>query len=246
MQAKLITIGIQIVRTVPKGQNLIAVIKSKHPSHKTSRWRRITSQRAHLPCAAVDIPCKIGRYPVSNDGEHTERTIDYNLRYYQSNLEPNVEMAISIQDQQRIFLAYRALFEGQNAHVRQPKAIRKILISSKKSSSPLVLSLGLDRVVSVIKGLLERGIFSSELKAKLAFPVLYETSPEQDARHEASDAGAAREEAEALQEVEALDNTVVEEADAEVSKFEDVSLDKERKLPAAVESLECPVSDNQC
>lgn len=175
----------------------------------------------------------------------TERTLDYNLRYYQSNLEPNVEMAISIQDQQRIFLAYRALFEGQNAHVRQPKAIRKILISSKKSSSPLVLSLGLDRVVSVLKGLLERGIFSSELKAKLAFPVLYETSPEQDARHEASDAGAAREEAEALQEVEALDNAVVEEADAEVSKFEDVSLDKERKLPAAVESLECPVSDNQ-
>ena len=52
-------------------------------------------------------------------------------------------------------------------------------------------------------------------------------------------------EAEALQEVEALDNAVVEEADAEVSKFEDISLDKERKLPAAVESLECAVSDNQ-
>lgn len=70
VQAKLITIGIQTVRTVPKGQNLIAVIKSKHPSHQTSRWRRITSQRSPLPCAAVDIPCKIDRYPVSNDGEH--------------------------------------------------------------------------------------------------------------------------------------------------------------------------------
>ena len=166
-----------------------------------------------------------------------ERSINYDLMYYKSTLEPNIEMAISIQDQQRIFLAYRALFEGQNAQVRQPKAIRKILNSSKKSASPLVQSLGLERVVCVLKGLLERGIFSSEIKAKLAFPVLYETSPEQDARHEASDAGAAKEEAEALQEVEALDNAVVE-ARAEVSEFEDASLDEENELPAAVESPE--------
>lgn len=127
-----------------------------------------------------------------------ERSINYDLRYYQSNLEPNIEMAISIQDQQRIFLAYRALFEGQNSHVRQPKAIRKILKTSKNSSSSLVQNLGFDEVVSMLKGLLERGIFSSELKAKLVFPPLYETSPEQDTCHEASDAGAAKEEAEVL------------------------------------------------
>ena len=173
-----------------------------------------------------------------------ERNINYDLRYYQSTLEPNVEMAISIQDQQRIFLAYRALFEGQNAQVRQPKAIRKVLRSRKKSSSPLVQSLGLDKVVSVLKGLLERGIFSSELKAKLAFPILYETSPEQDARHEASDTGAAKEEAEALQEVEALDNAAVQEAGVEVLEFEDASSDEESNPPAAIESLEGPKTND--
>ncbi len=66
--AKLITIGIRTVRIVAKGQNLTAVIKSKHPSHQISRWRRMTSHRAPLPCAAIEIPCKIDRYPVSNDG----------------------------------------------------------------------------------------------------------------------------------------------------------------------------------
>ena len=169
-----------------------------------------------------------------------ERSIDYDLRYYQSTLEPNVEMAISIQDQQRIFLAYRALFEGQNGQVRQPKTIKKILKTSKNSSSPLAKSLSLDKVVSVLKGLLERGVFSSELNAKLAFPVLYKTSPEQDARHEASDEGAAKEEAEALQEVEALDSAAVEEAGAEIFDIEDASLNEEIKLPATIESLNGP------
>lgn len=155
-------------------------------------------------------------------------------------------MAISIQDQQRIFLAYRALFAGQNAQVRQAKTIRKILISSKTLSSPLVQKLGLDKVVSVLKELLQRKVFSSELKAKLAFPVLYETSPEQNARHEASDVGAAKEEAEALQEVEALDNAVLDGDGAGVFEFEETGFEEESKLPAAVNGCWGPVSDIQC
>ena len=165
-----------------------------------------------------------------------ERSIEYNLRYYQSNLEPNVEMAISIQDKQKVFLAYRALFEGQNSHVRQPKVIRKILTSSsKKPASPLVKGLGLDKVVAVLKELLESGVFLSELKAKLAFPVLYETSPEQEARHEASDAGAARDEAEALQEVEASDEIPVEVPDAETFEDENARPNKSSKLSAGIQ-----------
>ncbi|KAL8939705.1 MAG: hypothetical protein Q9216_003219 [Gyalolechia sp. 2 TL-2023] len=171
----------------------------------------------------------------------SKRDIAYDLIYYQSNLEPYVEMSISIQDQQRIFLAYRALFEGQNAQVRQPKKIRNILISSKTSSSPLVQSIGFDKVVTVLRGLLERKVFSSELKAKLAFPILYETSPEQNARHEASDAGAAKEEAEALQEVEALDNAVVDEDTAGVLEFGDADMEE----TAAVNGFGDPAMDNQ-
>ena len=94
----------------------------------------------------------------------------------------------------------------------------------------------------MLKELLERGIFSSELKAKLAFPVLYEISPQQDARHEASDAGAAREEAEALQEVEALDNCPVENTEAGAFNFEDASLNEGSELPVAIEG---PEANNQ-
>ena len=45
------------------------MIKSKQPLRQKSRWRRITSQRAHLPCAAVEIPRKINRDPVSHNGK---------------------------------------------------------------------------------------------------------------------------------------------------------------------------------
>ena len=156
--------------------------------------------------------------------ESYEREINYNLKYYESSLEPNLEMSISIQDQQRVFLAYRALFQGQNSQIRQPKAIRKIL-TSRSTKSTLVKSIGIEKVVSILKLLLEKGIFSSELKAKLAFPILYETSPEQDARREASDVGAAKEEAEALHEVEALDNTAAE-GEGEEEKEEEEDHDK--------------------
>lgn len=148
-----------------------------------------------------------------------ERGPNFDTTYYSSTLEPNVEMSFSIHDQQRVFVAYRALFDGPNAQVRKSTAIQKVLTSgnigkakrkdgnpSSISLSPTVSSLGLSKVVAILKVLLERGIFASELKAKLAFPSLYMTSPEQDARHEASDAGAARTEAEAMQEAQKLNN----------------------------------------
>ena len=148
-----------------------------------------------------------------------KRTLDYDLQYYQSILEPDVKMAVSIEDRQRVFLAYRALFEGQNAQVRQPKAIKRLINENKKSSTTLIGSFGLDKVVAILKTLLECEVFSSELKAKMAFPVLYKTSPEQDARHEASEAGAARVEAEELQEVECRANRGDTEAFVEEEAF---------------------------
>ena len=154
-------------------------------------------------------------------------------------------MIIFIENQQKIFLVYRALFEEQNAHVRQFKTIRKILIFSKKSSSLLILSFELDKVIFVFKRFLEKSIFSSKLKIKFAFSVFYEIFSEQDARHETSNANAAREKAKTLQEIEILNNVVIKKVDAEIFKFENVNLNKKRKLFAAIESLECFVSDNQ-
>lgn len=166
------------------------------------------------------------------------RDIHFNFQHCQSTPEPGIKMSVSIKDREEIFLAYRPLFEGQKAQVRNPKTIRKILNLSKNTSSPFMHNVGFDAVVSTVKGLLEEGVFSSELKARLAFPALYQTSREQDARHEASDAGAAREEAEALQEVKALDDATVEGAGDEAFAVGDDGLLEEGGLPAGVERLQ--------
>ena len=57
------------MKNVPKGQNLMAIMKSKQPSHQIYRWRRMTKNRASLPCSAVEIFRKIDRHPVSNDDQ---------------------------------------------------------------------------------------------------------------------------------------------------------------------------------
>lgn len=114
-------------------------------------------------------------------------------------------MSHSIHDQQRVFLAYRALFDGQNSLIRRQKKIKQLAESHANSTRPLVQSLGLGNVVAILKDLLEREIFSSELKAKLAFPRLFQTSAAQEAQHSRSEAGAAESEERAFQQVQILD-----------------------------------------
>ena len=92
---------------------------------------------------------------------------------------------------------------------------------------------------------MKKTYFSQNSKAKLAFPVLYETSPEQDARHEISNIGAAREEAEALHKIEALVNAAVEGAGAEAFEFEAATLNDKRKLSTAFESIDDATSNVQ-
>jgi hypothetical protein len=44
--------------------------------HKTSIWQLLTSQRANLPCTAIQISCKIHqRIPVSSEGERRETPV---------------------------------------------------------------------------------------------------------------------------------------------------------------------------
>ena len=69
VQTKLITIKIQTVKIVSKSQNRMIVIKSKHFSHQTFRWRQIINQRTLLSCATIEISCKIDKYFVFNDDE---------------------------------------------------------------------------------------------------------------------------------------------------------------------------------
>ena len=120
--------------------------------------------------------------------------------------------------EERVFLAYRAVFEGNNALIRQQKPIQKLVQKHRASAKTLLKSLGEQQIIGTLKVLLERKVFQSELEAKLAFPKLFTISSSQNVQHIASEADAARSEAEALEDVasvggnddDAQDNVVVE------------------------------------
>ncbi len=111
-----------------------------------------------------------------------------------------------MEDEHRIFLAYRAIFEGNSAQIRQPKVIMKVVVHHRASTQTLLKSLGEKHIVDTLKSLLERKVFQSELEAKLAFPDLFTTSFAQDVQHNASEADAAKSEAEALEDVALLED----------------------------------------
>lgn len=101
------------------------------------------------------------------------------------------------------------LFSGQNARERKVKKITALLEGSE-SVRPLLNDFGKDKLVRVLQGLLDKGIFESELRAKVLFPDLFRTSPHRDAKRHASrhasELSAARSTAEVLSEVSPQDS----------------------------------------
>ena len=119
-----------------------------------------------------------------------------------------------MENEQRVFLAYRAVFEGNNAQIRQPKAILKVVSKHRNSAQTLLQSLGQKQVLGTLKSLLERKVFQSELEAKLAFPNLFTTSLAQDVLHNASEADAARSQAETLEDMVTQEGQIDDELEA--------------------------------
>jgi hypothetical protein len=108
-------------------------------------------------------------------------------------------MSYTPAERRRVFLAYRTIFNGTNAHIRKTKKVREVVQSHSKSFEPLIRDLDFDKVVDVVKSLLDQSIFESELQAKIAFPELFRSSPARDVQRSASEVDAARSEAEALE-----------------------------------------------
>ena len=83
---------------------------------------------------------------------------------------------------------------------------------------------GRNIVIDIIASLAEKGIFQSELKAKLAFPELYQVSAARSLQHDASEQEAARSEAKAFENALQLDSNVhngekVERADTKLRRI---------------------------
>jgi hypothetical protein len=110
-------------------------------------------------------------------------------------------MAHSSADRRRVFLAYRTVFTGPQAHIRRTKKVREVIEQHESSFQPLIKDFGLSKVIDIVKALLDQCVFESELKAKVTFPELFQTSPARDVQRNDSENDAARSTAEALEEL---------------------------------------------
>lgn len=114
-------------------------------------------------------------------------------------------MAHSAADKRRVYLACRAIFAGYNAQPHKSKKIKEVLQRHKNSLGSLIRGIGETKVIDIINLLLGRGIFQSELKAKVEFPDLFLSTPGRAAQHAASENDATRSEAEILEEITSLE-----------------------------------------
>ncbi len=105
-------------------------------------------------------------------------------------------------DERVVYLALKNVFKGTQAEVRQQKAIHKLVTKHKKNTevANLVREYDMDTVCNVARTLLTEQIFESTLKAKLRFPEVFDVSSAQSAEREASEAEAARNEANAIKD----------------------------------------------
>ncbi|KAI8633610.1 hypothetical protein F5Y19DRAFT_246414 [Xylariaceae sp. FL1651] len=108
----------------------------------------------------------------------------------------------------RVYLACRAIFSGNKALLRKQKAVRKVVEQRSEALRPLTNDLGKSKVVLILQDLLAGRIFESENRARIAFPKLFHSSPEQDTYREASEIDAAKSAAKALSDVASADQQV--------------------------------------
>ncbi|PYH93329.1 hypothetical protein BO71DRAFT_431078 [Aspergillus ellipticus CBS 707.79] len=114
-------------------------------------------------------------------------------------------------EQRQIFLACRAIFTGPHANLRKAKTIRARLADHETSLKALIPGFDLNRVLSVVKHFLEKGLFQSDAKAEVEFPGLFgSASPGRETRHEAFEEEAARSVAEVLDGISAGEGVDVE------------------------------------
>jgi predicted KAP-like P-loop ATPase len=73
---------------------------------------------------------------------------------------------------------YASLYgTGPNAQIRKSKKVRDVIKQHRESFKPLIGDFGFHKVADIVKALLDQRVFQYEMKAKIAFPELFKTSP---------------------------------------------------------------------
>lgn len=106
-------------------------------------------------------------------------------------------------DERVVYLALKSVFKGPDAEVRNPRTIRKLINKNQEQAvvADLVRAHNIDLICNTTRTLLTEQVFGSTLRAKIRFPEVFDVSPAQTAEREASEAEAARNEANAIKDV---------------------------------------------
>lgn len=116
-------------------------------------------------------------------------------------------MAENDPDERLVYLACQHIFRGSNSQVRRLKAVKGLIEQNKIALADILREYNVERTSNVAKKLLENQVFDSTLKAKIRFPELFDVSPTQSAEREASEAEAARDEANTVQKISQRETT---------------------------------------
>ena len=103
-----------------------------------------------------------------------------------------------------VYLAFKNVFKGPDAQLRTAKKIQKLIQKHLDNGDGEVCALvaehNIDNVCNTAKALLQNEIFASTRKAKIRFPEVFEVSPAQSAERVASEAEAARSDADVIRD----------------------------------------------
>ncbi|KAK1675199.1 hypothetical protein BDP55DRAFT_159999 [Colletotrichum godetiae] len=149
-------------------------------------------------------------------------------------------MSYNKADLERVYSTCRAIFSGVDAQLRKKKKVKEVLIKNRVAVRSLFLNYGEEKTTLMAQQLLETRVFESDLRAKVMFPNLFQSTPQQDAEREASEADAVRSVANALDYMSQSEG----EGDDEFDQIPEVSLEEACPTPLAEEvSEEAPSAD---
>ncbi|KAK6189476.1 succinate--CoA ligase beta chain, partial [Pestalotiopsis sp. IQ-011] len=100
---------------------------------------------------------------------------------------------------ERVYLACRAIFSGSKALIRKKRLVAQEIRDHGAALASLS-DIDNKEINVIVRDLLEKQVFESDLKARLQFPKLFQSSAERDALREASELDAAQSVAEILEE----------------------------------------------
>ncbi|KAK1092062.1 hypothetical protein LTR48_005071 [Friedmanniomyces endolithicus] len=111
-------------------------------------------------------------------------------------------MAKNPPDERLVYLALRHEFLKGDAPSKLKKIKERVLKQGESSEmKALIQEHNIDSICQVAKRLLDGRVYHSTIQAKIRFPEVFEVSPAQSAERNASEAEAARCEADALKDV---------------------------------------------